>query len=290
MTSTGPRTSQGKATSKLNATTHGIFSSVVVLKGESQQEYDALLSGLQEACQPVGALENILVDKMATILWRHKRLILAEVGEIGQNWLPSDLFKLPKIGRVQARHQIPYYTSSDNRPKGILTISSDTSTLAACVLGLKDLRNHLREQGFDEEWDRLQLHRIYAAGWADLSTLPADYEHWLHSSKAGTAEPETDVNNRARVKECQAHAVEAVEQEIDRFQKIIDKRDALEPERQKLAKLQGNIPAVEVMDRILRYEASLERAFDRALTQLERLQRMRLGQPIAPPLKLDVNH
>ena len=42
--STGPRTSQGKATSKLNATTHGIFSSVVVLKGESQQEYDALLS------------------------------------------------------------------------------------------------------------------------------------------------------------------------------------------------------------------------------------------------------
>jgi len=104
MTSTGPRTSQGKATSKLNATTHGIFSSVVVLKGESQQEYDALLSGLQEACQPVGALENILVDKMATILWRHKRLILAEVGEIGQNWLPSDLFKLPKIGRVQARH------------------------------------------------------------------------------------------------------------------------------------------------------------------------------------------
>lgn len=44
------------------------------------------------------------------------------------------------------------------------------------------------------------------------------------------------------------------------------------------------------MDRILRYEASLERAFDRALAQLERLQRMRLGQPVAPPIKVNLTH
>jgi hypothetical protein len=41
-------------------------------------------------------------------------------------------------------------------------------------------------------------------------------------------------------------------------------------------------------DHLLRYEASIERAFDRALTQLERKQRMRLGQPILPPIKLDL--
>src|SRR5438876_9184083 len=42
------------------------------------------------------------------------------------------------------------------------------------------------------------------------------------------------------------------------------------------------------LDRLLRYEASLERTLDRTLSQLERLQRMRLGQPVLP--KLEVRH
>ncbi len=42
-------------------------------------------------------------------------------------------------------------------------------------------------------------------------------------------------------------------------------------------------------DRLLRYEASLERSFDRTLSQLERLQRMRAGQPVLPELKVRVS-
>jgi hypothetical protein len=41
-------------------------------------------------------------------------------------------------------------------------------------------------------------------------------------------------------------------------------------------------------DHLLRYETSIERSFDRTLTQLERLQQMRLGQPVLP--KLEVCH
>jgi hypothetical protein len=36
-------------------------------------------------------------------------------------------------------------------------------------------------------------------------------------------------------------------------------------------------------------QASIERAFDRTLAQLERLQRMRLGQQVLPAIKLDVS-
>jgi hypothetical protein len=43
------------------------------------------------------------------------------------------------------------------------------------------------------------------------------------------------------------------------------------------------------VDRLLRYEASLEGAFDRTSTQLERLQRMRLGQPVSSPINLDIS-
>ncbi len=35
---------------------------------------------------------------------------------------------------------------------------------------------------------------------------------------------------------------------------------------------------------LLRYESNLERTFDRTLVQLERLQRIRKGQPVAPTL------
>ncbi len=43
----GPRTQQGKERSKHNALKYGIFSKVVVLKGESQAEFEDLLNGLR---------------------------------------------------------------------------------------------------------------------------------------------------------------------------------------------------------------------------------------------------
>ena len=50
----------------------------------------------------------------------------------------------------------------------------------------------------------------------------------------------------------------------------------------------ARVPTQEVSDRLIRYEAHLSREFDRTLTQFERLQRMRLGQPVLP--KLEVRH
>jgi len=48
------------------------------------------------------------------------------------------------------------------------------------------------------------------------------------------------------------------------------------------------MPDAPTLDRLLRYEASLDRSFDRTVTQLERLQRIRFGRPVLP--KLEVHH
>ncbi len=45
-----------------------------------------------------------------------------------------------------------------------------------------------------------------------------------------------------------------------------------------MEKLRLSIPEGPGLDKLLRYEAALDRSFDRTLSQLERLQRMRLGQ------------
>lgn len=49
------------------------------------------------------------------------------------------------------------------------------------------------------------------------------------------------------------------------------------------------LPSMEVLDKILRYETKLERQIYRALAQLERLQRMRLGEAVPPPLSVEVS-
>jgi hypothetical protein len=63
-------------------------------------------------------------------------------------------------------------------------------------------------------------------------------------------------------------------------------RASVESEKMKSEVLAQRVPLTPQFDRLLRYEASLERAFDRTLAQLERLQRMRLGQPVLPKLEL----
>jgi hypothetical protein len=62
----------------------------------------------------------------------------------------------------------------------------------------------------------------------------------------------------------------------------------IERQRMEIEALRLVVPESPALDRLLRYAASLDRSFDRTLSQLERLQRMRLGQPVLP--KLEVRH
>ena len=62
-----------------------------------------------------------------------------------------------------------------------------------------------------------------------------------------------------------------------------------EASRLKLEALRGNVPDAPQLDRLLRYETNLDRAIDRTLGQLERYQRMRLGQSVLPPINVNVS-
>ncbi len=80
--STGPRTAVGKAASSGNAVQHGILSRHLILPGESRGEFDALLLQLMTEQQPVGTLEQALVERMAVALWRQRRLVAAETAQL----------------------------------------------------------------------------------------------------------------------------------------------------------------------------------------------------------------
>ena len=81
---TGPRTAQGRERSKFNALKHGLLSKFVLLEGESRPEYLSLLNGLWDDFQPRGKAEVVLVENLAALLWRKRRLLQAENAETSE--------------------------------------------------------------------------------------------------------------------------------------------------------------------------------------------------------------
>ena len=69
--STGPRTPEGKARSKRNALKHGLLAKEIFLacrfNPEARNEFETLLSQLQEAYAPANDPEAKLVERMAVV-------------------------------------------------------------------------------------------------------------------------------------------------------------------------------------------------------------------------------
>jgi hypothetical protein len=92
--STGPRTDAGKAISSRNAEKHTKLSRTLLVSSKSHQEssseFSALCSEYYASLDPVGPLEEMLVDRIVTAVWRMHRARHAESGEIALNLERSD--------------------------------------------------------------------------------------------------------------------------------------------------------------------------------------------------------
>jgi hypothetical protein len=78
--STGPKTPEGKAAVRHNATKHGLLSQEVLLPEEDAATLEELDEHLRAELQPVGELEGLLVDRIIAAYWRLRRLGRVEAG------------------------------------------------------------------------------------------------------------------------------------------------------------------------------------------------------------------
>lgn len=72
--STGPKTEEGKKVSRMNALKHGILSQEILLPDEDESALIKLREGFNNEFSPVGDIEEILVDRIVSLIWRLKRL------------------------------------------------------------------------------------------------------------------------------------------------------------------------------------------------------------------------
>jgi hypothetical protein len=70
---------------------------------------------------------------------------------------------------------------------------------------------------------------------------------------------------------------------LDALLRMVDKQ------RWRYQTIAALVPSQDVLERHVRYESHLSREFDRTLSQLERLQRIRRGQPAPPTVRLELS-
>jgi hypothetical protein len=275
--STGPKTPEGRATSKMNALKHGIFSKEVLVQGlnikESRRELSALHERFWQQYSPVGPVEEMLVGQIVTAYWRLRRVLRAESGEIalsvdGGHWARSR--SDPKLP-VMLWHLAgdPVHAMQD-------------SVLGTSIVQrlLRELREKVEKDGVLTE-DSLKRFRYEGKSnslWGRLEKLRLQ----LSENSNGADEA---IRREANKKE----ALTVIDRELcflNWGRRYCEKREAAEEEARQSAAV---LPSPEVLDKIMRYETSLHRQMYRALAQLERLQRMRQGEAVPAPMMVEVS-
>ena len=157
--STGPRTAEGKARVRLNAIKHGLRAEqIVVLSGptaEDPAEFDSLLSNMLHDCKPAGALERVLVERLAVSFWRLRRAYRFEARAIERANEPNPMSKmLEEFSQVPVNkpcpQELPGLRSLDKLVRYEMMIDRELLRTAAQLQHLQRVRKLEEEDAVPE--------------------------------------------------------------------------------------------------------------------------------------------
>jgi hypothetical protein len=277
--STGPKTPEGKAASSLNAFKHGLRSGEVVIRGsclqEDNDEFEALHERLWDDLQPVGALEEILVDQIATTHWRLRRALKAESGEITLNVDSGQYHRSNSKPLMRSWFALNEFAKIDD-PVAKMRESS---------LGNSILENILEELLLDVENEGVISEAAFKKAGEIFRDTPNSFIKDLERVRA-RMEKNEDGMAPERIKAWALSWVNSRLEDVLRDKAKCEDREKIEEQARQSAQA---LPAPEVIDKLMRYIKALERQLFQSMNQLERLQRRRQGENVPPPLAVQVS-
>lgn len=115
--STGPKTEEGKGICARNAVKHGLRANKLLVPEESQREFNAMALGLRGQIQPVGEIEEFLVDRLIAAAWRMRRAHEIEAVLLAQDPYSRSLEnrfrqcaeQIKTLGRYETLHEKAFY-------------------------------------------------------------------------------------------------------------------------------------------------------------------------------------
>ncbi len=259
---------------KWNALKHGLLATETILPSEIPEEFENLLHALSGHFQPVGSLEALLVEKIAVTLWRLKRAYRYETGVIRWEQLSvSDYEYADEVVKISSEikknMEMLKYWKKDKRD---LSKMFDEGRLLKDIYEWKENWKWVRKKLFTEdEFDEDD---------EDGTESICSQEFCEHLQKQGLSEADIW---RYHLEVCDER-IGWHKKEVKRLREA-KAQNLLKP---RVKRLKGSLPPKKELEKLTRYEGSLERQFYKALNQLERVQRMRAGDEIPAPIALDL--
>lgn len=304
--STGPKTARGKQIVGRNAIKHGILAREVVITAgdgkENPEEFHDLVERLGEHYQPVGVVEELLVEKIATCWWRQSRVLRAENGEIrkrldtvGMDVLlrNSDkgnlalLLSDPDTNLYNPQNPADGRVPTIDRWSAMQDIQSDLRGHCSGLLYLKTIlqmaKSEIENQGYISEKLRKKILLDFCF-W--------DYMFASVCRSAGPSEAKTENESSQNVDKETDDKHADVAAFIDHRLSLISLLEEHALGRQKLQEdseaRSFSLPPADAADKLLGYESHLDRQLYRAVDELERMQRRRRGENVPPPLNVNL--
>ena len=265
------KSNAGTAMTRFNALRHGLTANTPVIPGvESAEEWDTHLAAILDDCAPDGALQTSLVEHAASLIWRLRRVERYECESIavGRERVDADfakqeqhkLFNDRASSVAEAEQRAEDARRCLDLIEGLLQMPSDSRLASADVEAvLRELADHA-DESFDDLMEGV-AQPAPGARWTAQSLLAA-FRAIAERDGEAFEEMMTETVARALV------IVGGQELEIAR---IAQELDHLTRERL--------LPDAATLDRIIRYETSLNRMLYQALSQLEAMQSRRAGAP-----------
>jgi hypothetical protein len=282
----GVKTSEGKAIVKYNALKHGLLAKeVVVTVGEGAEnpgEFYALLEDLKIQLAPAGALEEMLTEKIAVAYWRLRRAYRYEVGLIRHDLdtATEDFYgKTNYSGNKTNRTDEEISREIEQHKETAESWKKDKRDFARMRKAGKPLED-IYDWGENWEWLEQKYEYLQPARSYDNGFEPRALRNFLSN--------EVELNDddiwEAHIELCY-EKIKGHEKEIAELEKKKQKNQF----RLQVIKKLGNIPSKDELDRLLRYEGAIERQLYKAVNQLERMQRLRAGDNVPPPVEVDLD-
>lgn len=258
--STGPKTLKGKVYSARNAIKHGLFARQFMdflVQGEDPEEYNELLKGLRAQYQPIGMAEELEVERAALCWWRLKRAWRHENA--------MNRVALRDIGRRERAEQAEWCAERDKEEETMLQqLQSAAEQMEETGEFSEDYKQRIFsiEPKFASIWEMLEISAQETLAKRPLSKLSEELSPQERSSLLAFVTVKSGISFLKQLGHWRSTSV----QEIATAQHVIPNGDAL--------------------DKILRYETTIERQLTRSVDRLERLQRRRQGEIVPPPLRV----
>jgi hypothetical protein len=260
--STGPQSELGKRHSSQNGGKHLVYARVSAASmkelGENPADFNKLRNFLRSALAPRDEFEQMLVEDMAELRWRRGRLLRAEAGIVASQ---KRRFELDHEWGLASRGKGPGARLEDETIRKIGLIGQDDchAKYYEILAELKGLRALVQTEGFVALGLEL-LDGLYGKtpGLNGL-LLRVYFQRYQEEQEAGDGALQE--RNRGSF-------VKRLDPEIESFERLAQlnqERDERLTEPMKDAQL---LPGQQDLEKIMRYEAALERHFERKLQQL----------------------